>query len=93
MTLADGVLLRAESNPDRHYYGTLCGLLRHVGDKRSDFTYWQIPLLASWFRRGTGDDEQYRWSLLWGVAGSGSETKARVLLMPVWHASQERVAH
>lgn len=86
MTLADGVLLRAESNPDRHYYGTLCGLLRHVADKRSDFTYWRIPLLASWFRRGTGADEQYRWSLLWGFLGSGSETKARVLLIPVWHA-------
>ena len=82
--LASGLLLRAESNPDRHYVGTLFGLLRHVGDKRSDFTDWNVPLLASWYRRGSGDARQYRWSVLWGLLAYGGEDEARVLFVPVW---------
>ena len=82
--LASGLLLRAESNPDRHYVGTLCGLVRHVGDIRSDFTDWNVPLLASWYRRGSGDARQYRWSVLWGLLAYGGEDQARVLFVPVW---------
>jgi|GEM_PF-1065877 len=84
--LASGLILRAEENPDRHYLGTLGGLVRHVGDERSDFTYWKIPLVASWFRRGHGDDCQYRWRVLWGLLASGKENEVRMLLVPVWRA-------
>ncbi len=84
LSLASGLLLRVETNQDRHFYGTLWGLLRHVEDKRSDFTYWQLPVLASWHRRGSGAEERYRWSLLWGLLADGSERGARVLLVPVW---------
>ena len=83
--LASGLLLRAEDNPDRHYFGTLFGLARHVEDERSDFTYWRLPLLATWFRRGSGAERQCRWSVLWGLLASGSETESRVLFVPVWH--------
>lgn len=84
--LADGLILRAENNPDRCYWGTLAGLLRYVSDARSDFTFWRIPVLASWFRRGEGLNEQYAWRVLWGLGAYGSERKAAVLLIPVWHA-------
>jgi len=84
LSLASGLLVRVETNPDRSYFGTLAGLMRHVRDNRSDFTYWKLPVLASWHRRGTGDDERYRWSLLWGVLADGNERRARVLLVPVW---------
>jgi len=84
--LAGGLLLRAEDNPDRHYYGTLCGLIRHVSDVRSDFTYWKLPVLASWHRRGEGKDERYCWNLVWGLLADGNEHRARVLFVPVWHA-------
>jgi len=77
--------LRLEGNPDRHYWGTLFGLVRHVKDARSDFTYWKVPFVASWFRRGQGEDAAYRWSALWGFLAYGSEREARVLLVPVWH--------
>jgi len=86
MSLAGGLLLRAEDNPDRHYYGTLCGLIRHVSDVRSDFTYWKLPVLASWHRRGEGKDERYCWNLVWGLLADGNEHRARVLFVPVWHA-------
>jgi len=84
LSLAGGLLLKAEANPDRHYYGMLWGALRHVGDSHSDFTYWKLPVLASWHRRGHGDEERYRWSLLWGLLADGSERRARVLFVPVW---------
>lgn len=83
-SLASGLLLRAEANPDRHYWGTLFGLVSHVEDARSDFTYWRLPVLASWFRRGRGDELRYRWSVLWGLLAYGGEQDARVLLVPVW---------
>jgi len=82
--LASGLLLRAEANPDRHYWGALFGLVRHVEDQRSDFTYWRLPLLASWYRRGCGDARQYRWNVLWGLLANGGENEARVLFVPVW---------
>ncbi len=84
LSLASGILLRVETNSDRHYFGTLWGLIRHVEDKRSDFTYWKLPVLASWHRRGNGDEERYRWSLLWGILADGSERLTRVLFVPVW---------
>ena len=84
LNLACGLLLRAENNSDRHYLGTLFGLLRHVDDRRSDFTYWRLPLVASWYRRGSGDSLQYRWSVLWGLLAYGGEDQARVLFVPVW---------
>jgi hypothetical protein len=83
--LACGLVLRAEANADRHYVGTLGGLVRHVEDDRSDFTYWQVPLMASWFRRGSGDARQYQWNVLWGLLASGRENEVRVLRIPVWH--------
>ena len=84
LNLASGLVLRAETNPDRHYMGTLFGLLRHVEDRRSDFTYWRLPLVASWYRRGSGDALQYRWSVLWGLLAYGGDEQARVLFVPVW---------
>lgn len=89
VTLAGGLGLRAESNPDRHYYGLAWGLLRHVGDARSDFTYWSVPLLAAWHRRGSGEQERYRWSVLWGFLADGDERRARVLLVPVWRKKSQ----
>jgi hypothetical protein len=85
VNLASGLLLNVENTPDRHHVSTCWGLLRHVEDKTSDFTYWQVPLAATWFRRGSGDAERYQWSLLWGLLADGSETRARVLFIPVWH--------
>lgn len=85
-SVAAGGVFRIEENPDRHYWGTLFGLVRHVKDARSDFTYWKVPFVASWFRRGEGADAEYRWSALWGFLASGSERKANVLLVPVWHS-------
>ena len=88
--VADGLILRSERNPDRCYWGTLCGLVRYVGDSRSDFTFWRIPLAATWFRRGKGDHEQYAWSVLGGLAAYGSERSASVLLVPVWRSAAQR---
>ncbi len=88
--LACGALLRAESNPDRHYYGTLCGLLRHVGDARSDFTFWQVPLVATWHRQGTGEARRFRWSVLGGLLADGDGQRVRVLFVPVWRAAGGR---
>ncbi len=83
MSLASGGL-RVESNPDRHYYGVLWGLLRHVEDERSDFTFWKVPAVAAWHRRGQGTGERYRWTVLWGLLADGTEQRARVLFVPVW---------
>jgi hypothetical protein len=85
VNLASGLLLNVENTPDRHHVSTCWGLLRHVGDAQSDFTFWKVPVVASWYRRGSGDAERYRWSLLWGLLADGSETRARVLFVPVWH--------
>lgn len=82
--LADGVLLRAEANSDRHYYGTLCGLISHVEDTRSDFTCWRLPLMASYFGRGSGAEHRYRWDAVWGLLAYGDEKKVCVLFVPVW---------
>ncbi len=87
-SLLGGGAWRIESNADRHYYGLLWGLAKHVKDERSDFTYWKLPVLAAWHRRGEGDDLRYRWSLLWGLLADGSESQARVLFVPVWRESQ-----
>lgn len=87
--LADGLVLRAETNPDRRYWGILGGLVRYVRDERSDFTYWTLPVLASWFRRCSGDGEQFKWSVLWGFAGYGNERKAKVLSIPVWRSASQ----
>lgn len=84
VNLASGLLLNAENTPDRHHVSTCWGLLRHVEDETSDFTYWRVPVVATWFRRGSGDAERYQWSLLWGLLADGSETRARVLFVPVW---------
>jgi len=86
--LASGVLLRAETNPDRHYYGTLGGLLRHVEDARSDFTFWKVPLVASWHRQGEGDARRFRWTMLGGFLADGDRQRARVLFVPVWRAER-----
>ncbi len=86
-TLASGVGLRAEANPDRHYWGALCGTLRHVGDARSEFTHWRVPLAATWFSRGTGEERRFKWRVLLGLLAHGDETRARVLLVPVWRAA------
>ncbi len=91
--LASGLLLNVENTPDRHHVSTCWGLLRHVGDARSDFTYWQVPVVAKWFRRGSGDAERYQWSLLWGLLADGTEKRARVLFIPVWHNSRTQPAH
>jgi hypothetical protein len=93
VNLADGLIFRAESNPDRSYWGTLGGLVRFVRDERSAFSCWHVPVLANWFRRGSGDNEQYKWSVLWGLAGYGDERKARILLIPVWHAKTSTSGH
>ena len=85
VNLASGLLLNVENTPDRHHVSTCWGLLRHVGDTRSDFTYWRLPVLATWFRRGSGEAERYQWSLLWGLLANGSERRARILFVPVWH--------
>ncbi len=87
-SLLSGAALRVESNPDRHYYGMFWGMLRHVKDERSDFTYWKLPLLYAWHRRGEGEDLRYRWSLLWGILADGNNQRARVLFVPVWRSSQ-----
>jgi hypothetical protein len=84
VNFASGLLLNLEHTPDRHHLSTCWGLLRHVGDARSDFTFWQVPAVALWHRRGSGEAERYRWSLLCGLLADGSETRARVLLVPVW---------
>lgn len=83
-TLLNTWLLNVEENPDRHHFSTCFGLLRHVKDLRSDFTYWRIPLLASYLRCGQEKDERYEWSLLWGILADGTEKRARVLFIPVW---------
>ena len=85
-SLASGLLLRTEANPDRHYYGVLGGLVRHVEDRRSDFTFWKIPFLASWHRNGRDEREKYRWTVACGLLADGTETRARVLFVPVWRA-------
>jgi len=77
-------LLNIEENPDRHHFSTCFGLMRHVKDLRSDFTYWRIPVLASWLRCGQDKDERYEWSLVWGILADGTEKRARVLFIPVW---------
>ncbi|MDD3545457.1 MAG: hypothetical protein PHG96_08895 [Kiritimatiellae bacterium] len=87
-SLLGGGAWRVESNADRHYGGLLWGLAKHVKDERSDFTYWKLPVLASWHRRGGGEGLRYRWSLLWGLLADGSERRARVLFVPVWRESQ-----
>lgn len=86
MSVACG-LLRAEYNPDRHSYGVLWGLVRHVSDTRSEFTFWKVPLLASWHRRGRGEDERFRWHVLWGLLADGTERRARLFFVPVWRDS------
>lgn len=88
--LADGLLVRAESNPDRHYYGLCGGMVRHVRDERSAFTFWKIPLLVAWFSRKDETGEKYRWRVLWGLAAYGDERSAHILLMPVWHAEKNK---
>ena len=86
-SVADGLLVRAEKNPDRHYYGVGGGLFRHVSDACSQFTFWKIPLLASCFSKADGNGSgQFRWRLLWGLVGYGDETSAHILLIPVWRA-------
>ncbi len=77
-------LLNIEENPDRHHFSTCFGLMRHVKDVRSDFTYWHIPVLATWLRCGHDKDERYEWSLLWGVLADGTEKRTRILFIPVW---------
>lgn len=86
--LADGLLLRAEYNPDRRYLATLGGMARYACDERSDFTFWKLPVLASWFRRGEGSEKLYQWRALWGLGAYGNEHKAKVLMVPVWHAAE-----
>jgi hypothetical protein len=77
-------LLNIEKNPDRHHFSTCFGLMRHVKDIRSDFTYWRIPVVASWLRCGHEKDERYEWSLVWGILADGTEKRTRVLFIPVW---------
>ncbi len=77
-------LLNVEENPDRHHFSTCFGLMRHVKDVRSDFTYWRIPVLASYLRCGHEKTERYEWSLLWGILADGTEERARILFVPVW---------
>jgi hypothetical protein len=84
VNMADGLVLRWEKNPDRMYAGALGGLIRFVSDERSEFVFWKVPLVASWFRRGSGDSEQYRWRVGWGLVAGGTENEASVLLIPVW---------
>lgn len=84
VNLASTLLLNVEETPDRHHVSAVLGLFRHVGDLRSDFTYWKIPLLASWFRCGHEASERYQWSTLWGLLAYGNEKQARVLFIPVW---------
>jgi hypothetical protein len=91
-TVVGGLGLRIETNPDRHYVGSLWGLLRHVRDERADFTYWRLPVVATWYRRGSGADLRYQWSALWGLLADGDETRARVLFVPVWHSGDKRSA-
>ncbi len=88
VNLASGLLLNVENTPDRHHVSTCWGLLRHVADAQSDFTYWQVPAVATWHRRGSGGAERYRWSLLGGLLADVSDRRARVLLIPVWHKKQ-----
>ncbi len=90
VNLASGLLLNVENTPDRHNVSTCWGLLRHVGDARSDFTYWQVPVVADWYRRGSGAEERYRWSLLCGLLADGSEERTRVLFIPVWKKKWRR---
>ena len=77
-------LLNIEENPDRHHFSTCFGLMRHVKDVRSDFTYWRIPVIASWLRCGREKDERYEWSLIWGILADGTAKRARILFVPVW---------
>jgi len=81
-------LLNVEENPDRHHLSTCFGLMRHVKDMRSDFTYWRIPVLASYLRCGQEKDERYEWSLLWGILADGTQERARVLFIPVWRSEK-----
>ncbi|HPK37741.1 MAG TPA: hypothetical protein PLH01_05625 [Kiritimatiellia bacterium] len=85
--LACGGLLRVEHTPDRHYWGTAFGLLRHVGDRRSDFTFWQIPLVASWHAQGQGERRRFRWSVGAGLVATGEPDRIRVLRIPVWRSA------
>jgi len=82
-TLASG-LLRTEWNSDRHAVGAAWGLLSHTSDTCADYTYWKLPLLASWHRRGSGETRRYRWRVLGGVLADGDERRARLLFVPVW---------
>jgi hypothetical protein len=77
-----------EENPDRHHFSTCFGLMRHVKDVRSDFTYWSIPVLASYLRCGHEETERYEWSLLWGILADGTDERARILFVPVWRNSK-----
>jgi len=81
-------LLNVEENSDRHHFSTCFGLMRHVKDVRSDFTYWRIPVLASYLRCGHEKTERYEWSLLWGILADGTEERARILFVPVWRNSK-----
>jgi hypothetical protein len=81
-------LLNVEENPDRHHFSTCFGLMRHVKDVRSDFTYWSIPVLASYLRCGHEETERYEWSLLWGILADGTDERARILFVPVWRNSK-----
>jgi len=86
--LASG-LLRAEWNPDRHVVGAVWGLLSHTSDACADYTYWKLPLLASWHRRGSGETRRYRWRVFGGVLADGDERRARLLFVPVWRGRRD----
>ena len=87
-TLAGG-LLRTEWNPDRHAVGAAWGLLSHTSDACADYTYWRLPLLASWHRRGSGETVRYRWRVLGGVLADGDERRVRLLFVPVWRGRRD----
>ena len=84
VTLASGALVRVEGTPDRHYWGTAFGLLRHVQDEASDFTFWQLPLVASWYRQGSGASRRCRWRVLSGLLIDREPDRLRLFLIPVW---------
>jgi hypothetical protein len=69
--------------------GAAWGLLSHTSDACADYTYWRLPLLASWHRRGSGETVRYRWRVLGGVLADGDERRARLLFVPVWRGRRD----
>lgn len=76
-TILKGAALHTESTPDRHGVWLALGMLGWSHDARLDYTFWQIPYVATGHFRGEGAAARSSVSLLlesidWGRSGPNS---------------------